>query len=178
MCFARTTPTCRSRPFIVHRSLLPRVAILHTTVLPALALPSKRTWRSGDGRAGEHRIRWVDAYESPGAARKRVRFSCMLARAESRRPNPHKSVALAVQERPFLAALVYAGGPAEHTRPAGGRPVRRPSARGGWNLVWRNRDSFIKSFSTDDARMRRRYIICVRAVEGVALAFGAGRRYR
>lgn len=106
----------------------------------------------------------------------RVRFSCTLARAESRRPNPHKSVALAVQERPFLAALA----PRLNER---GRPVGDPSvaplfARGGWNLVWRNRDSFIKSFSTDDARTKRRYIICIRAIEGVMLAFGIGRRYR
>lgn len=77
--------------------------------------------------SGKHRIRWVDAYESLGAAHKRVRFSCMLVHAESRRPNPHKSVALPVQERPFLAALVRAEGPAERTRRrrAGGRPVRR-----------------------------------------------------
>jgi len=79
--------------------------------------------------SGEHRIRWVDAYESLGVARKRVRFSCMLVHAESRRPNPHKSVALPVQERPFLAALVLAEGPAERTRRRGtaGRWEARPS---------------------------------------------------
>lgn len=96
---------------VVHCAQVSSSSCCHLAYLPSfpcsLALPSKRTWRSGDGRAAVHRIRWVDAYESPEAARKRVRFSCMLA--ESRRPNPHKSVVLAVQERPFLAALMHAG---------------------------------------------------------------------
>lgn len=97
------------------------------------ARPFRPSERAAIGRrrraSGEHRIRWVDAYESPGAARKQVRFSYILAHAESRRPNPHKSVALAVQERPFLARHSCAGGPAERTRPAGGRTVRRPFVR-------------------------------------------------
>lgn len=41
-----------------------------------------------------------------------------------------------------------------------------------WNLDWRNRNSFIKSFNVDDARPRRRSIIVV--IEGVTLAV----RYR
>lgn len=93
LCFASDSNLSLSP--VVHcahsESLLPRVAISHPTVLSprlfarSLALPSGRTWRSSDGRAAYiHRIRWVDAYESPGAARARVRFSCMLVRARAR----------------------------------------------------------------------------------------------
>lgn len=51
--------------------------------------------------------------------RTRVRFSC---EAESRRPNPHKSVALAGQERPFLAVFVRVGIERARLNRAGGRP--------------------------------------------------------
>lgn len=77
---------------------------VYSTSVRSLALPYEPSRQSGERRA-VHWIRWVeDAYESPGA-----HASEIFLHAESRRPNPHKSVALAGQERPFLAALVCVG---------------------------------------------------------------------
>lgn len=59
----------------------------------------------------------------------------------------------------------------------GGPFVAPLFARGGWNLIWRNRDSFIKSFSIDDARTRRRYIMRLCDRRRCSLAFDIGRRY-
>lgn len=87
----------------------------------------------------------------------RAEASEIFLHTESRRPNPHKSVPLAGQERPFPRAR-------ESSRMVLGWEVGRPFVR---PLESRNRDSFIKSFNADDARPRGRSIIVV--IEGVTL---------
>lgn len=87
----------------------------------------------------------------------RAEASEIFLHTESRRPNPHKSVPLAGQERPFPRAR-------ESSRVVLGWEVGRPFVR---PLESRNRDSFIKSFNADDARPRGRSIIVV--IEGVTL---------
>lgn len=88
----------------------------------------------------------------------RAEASEIFLHTESRRPNPHKSVPLAGQERPFPRAR-------ESSRVVLGWEVGRPFVR---PLESRNRDSFIKSFNADDARPRGRSIIVV--IEGVTLS--------
>ena len=87
----------------------------------------------------------------------RAEASEIFLHTESRRPNPHKSVPLAGQERPFPRAR-------ESSRMVLGWEVGRPFVR---PLESRNRDSFIKSFNADDARPRGRSFIVV--IEGVTL---------
>lgn len=137
-CVSR--PTCRSRPFSLCLFLLCQPPFPTREV----------TEQAGTGLGGQTRM-------SHGA---RAEASEIFLHTESRRPNPHKSVPLAGQERPF---------PRERVLESFGWEVGRPFVR---PLESRNRDSFIKSFNVDDARPRRRSIILV--IEGVTL----GARYR
>lgn len=135
-CVSR--PTCRSRPFSLCLFLLCQPPF------PAQVV----TEQAGTGLGGQTRM-------SHGA---RAEASEIFLHTESRRPNPHKSVPLAGQERPFPRAR-------ESSRVVLGWEVGRPFVR---PLESRNRDSFIKSFNADDARPRGRSIIVV--IEGVTLS--------